>query len=161
MKIYIAGPDVFFQNFSEHFDEIREKCSERGHTALIPIDNVCESSEEIFEANVKMIQSCDVVIANLMPFRGKEPDSGTVWECGYAHGLGIPVIGYTTIKDWEDHISDGGTNFDWKDELEASVCKEGYIIEDFGLRQNLMIAHSIDNICDTFDQALGWLSFME
>lgn len=150
MKIYIAGPDVFFQNFAEHFDEIRKKCKEKGFEALIPLDNVCEGSDEIFDANVKMIQDADIVIADLMPFRGKEPDSGTVWECGYAHGLGIPIIGYTSIKDWGDHIGYDHIN----PEIGMGICSEGYLIEDFGLRQNLMIAHSVEKIVDTFDEAL-------
>ena len=32
----------------------------------------------IFQANQAMIESCDIIIANLNPFRGPELDSGTV-----------------------------------------------------------------------------------
>ena len=48
----------------------------------------------IFQANQAMIESCDIIIANLNPFRGPELDSGTVWKVGYALGLWKPVVGY-------------------------------------------------------------------
>jgi nucleoside 2-deoxyribosyltransferase len=34
------------------------------------------------------------VLANLNPFRGAEPDSGTCVEIGYALALGKRVVGY-------------------------------------------------------------------
>ena len=34
----------------------------------------------IYRANVAMIQRADLVMANLNPFRGAEPDSGTAFE---------------------------------------------------------------------------------
>lgn len=45
-------------------------------------------------ANIARLDSADGVIANLRDFRGTEPDAGTVFEVGYAHARGIPVIGY-------------------------------------------------------------------
>ena len=51
-------------------------------------------AEHIFTSNVAKLSEADGVIANLAPFRGHEPDSGTVFEVGYAIARGIPVIGY-------------------------------------------------------------------
>ena len=34
------------------------------------------------------------MLANLEPFRGSEPDSGTAFEVGYALALGKPVYAY-------------------------------------------------------------------
>ncbi|WP_416367503.1 nucleoside 2-deoxyribosyltransferase [Variovorax paradoxus] len=34
------------------------------------------------------------MIANLEPFRGAEPDFGTVFEVGGATALGLPVVAY-------------------------------------------------------------------
>lgn len=147
-KIYIAGWDVFKVNNKNIFDNIRKMCDEHDCVALIPLDNVCDGSREIYEANRNMIKDCDVVIANLNAFRGKEPDSGTIWEVGYGFGIGKTVIGYTDITNWGEHI---GID---KIEDDLPLCKEGYIVEDFGLRQNLMIEYSTKYITKTFREAL-------
>ena len=46
-----------------------------------------------------MIQRADLVMANLNPFRGAEPDSGTAFEVGYAIACGKPVWAYTEQAD--------------------------------------------------------------
>ena len=52
-----------------------------------PLDNVVnfnqdkhKIAQEIFVANDKLIDECDIVVANLNLFHGKEADSGTIWE---------------------------------------------------------------------------------
>jgi len=88
VKIYLAGPDVFEPNAKEIGKKLSKKCKKQGFKPLFPLDNeICahtkkELSRAIFKANKAMIESCDIVIANLNPFRGPEPDSGTVWEVG-------------------------------------------------------------------------------
>ncbi len=47
----------------------------------------------LFDNNVAGIESSDAVIAVLDQ---ADPDSGTCWECGYAHKAGIPIIGLRT-----------------------------------------------------------------
>ncbi len=47
----------------------------------------------LFQANIDGIQRCDVVVAVL---DGPDADSGTAWECGYAHKLKRPVVGIRT-----------------------------------------------------------------
>jgi len=139
-KIYIAGPEYGFEG-------------------LYPLDNVVDFSQEkhkiakdIFEANVKMIQKADIVIANLNPFRGKEPDSGTVWECGYAYGLGKEVYAY--MQDTSEYIErfsadevtiENGNVYD----------KEGMLVEDFAYPLNLMLSCSLKEIVKgSFEDAL-------
>ncbi len=78
------------------------------------------------------------VIANLTPFRGPSADAGTVYEIGFARGLGLRVFGYATVaQDFLDRTlaaiparqaEDGG----WWD-------PDGLLIEQFGLFDNLMI----------------------
>lgn len=72
-----------------------------------------ESAQAIFQENVKGILSCQLVLAVLdyalppmrelqvvdrlgthQPIPVKIPDTGTVWEMGYAFGNLVPVIGY-------------------------------------------------------------------
>jgi len=73
---------------------------------LFPFDNEVDigksvnPSLEIFLGNRDLIDAADMVIANLNPFRGNiEPDSGTVWEVGYAIGRGKPVVGYLASSE--------------------------------------------------------------
>jgi nucleoside 2-deoxyribosyltransferase len=156
-KIYIAGPDVFEKDSIEIGKKLVKICSLYGFEGLYPLDNVVDLRQEkhkiakdIFEANAAMIQSADIVIANLSSFRGKEADSGTVWECGYAHGLGKKVYGYMDrdgcyIDQFELKKEENGMYWD----------EENRFIEDFDHAINLMIACScLEIIHGTFEDAV-------
>ena len=149
-KIYIAGPDVFEKDSIELGKRVVALCEKYGFEGLYPLDNVVDFSQEkhkiaedIFKANVKMIEKADIVIANLNPFRGKEPDSGTVWECGYASGLGKAVYAY--MHDSSEYI----TRF-LEEEIELEngnmYDKQGMLIEDFAYPLNLMLSCSVQEI---------------
>ena len=151
-KIYIAGPDVFERDSIEIGKQFVALCKEYGYEGLYPLDNVVDFSGEkhkiakdIFEANVAMITQADIVIANLNQFRGKEADSGTVWECGYASALGKEVYGYmNSTCDYMDTFA-----YAEKFEREGySVDKYERVIEDFGHPINLMVACSIKEIIE-------------
>ena len=94
MKLYLAGPDVFRPDALVWAEESRALCAAHGHVALIPLDGVETSAPGIYRANIELIRAADAVLANLEPFRGCEPDSGTCVEVGFALALGKPVIGY-------------------------------------------------------------------
>ncbi len=102
-KVYLAGPDVFAPDPFKIADEKKRICQSYGYDAHFPLDNEIEESENldyaIVYANMKMIQDCDIVLANLNNFRGSKRhpacDSGTAWECGYAYGLNKIVVAYT------------------------------------------------------------------
>ena len=158
-KIYIAGPDVFEKDSIEIGKKLVALCEKYGFEGLYPLDNVVDFSQEkqkiaqdIFDANVAMIQKADIVIANLNPFRGKEPDSGTVWECGYAHGLGKAVYAY--MQNTQEYI----TRFT-PDEVTSEdgnlYDKEGMLVEDFAYPLNLMLSCSVQEIVEGgFEDAL-------
>ena len=106
-----------------------------------------------------MIERSDYVIANINSWRGSEPDSGTIWEIGFAIGLGIPVYGY--IDNPEQSYLD---KFDTNDIFALGGESEGEyvdsldkIIEDFDNPVNLMISESI-TICKSFKDCLKALS---
>jgi len=156
-KIYIAGPDVFEQDSIEIGKKLVTICSTYGYEGLYPLDNVVDFTQDkhkiakdIFDANAAMIRSADIVIANLNSFRGKEADSGTVWECGYAYALGKKVYGY---MDREGCYID---QFDVKRESDGMFWDEkDRFIEDFDHSINLMIACScLKIIHGTFEDVL-------
>ena len=149
-KIYIAGPDVFEKDSIQIGQKYVKLCSEYGFEGLYPLDNVIDFNQDkkkialdIFEANKKLIQECDIVVANLNAFRGKEADSGTIWECGYGFGLGKKVYGYMdNTSDYVDQFSK-----EEKEIVDGIVYdKKGMVIEDFSHPINLMIACSVDKI---------------
>lgn len=164
-KIYIAGPDVFRQDALEIGKQYKSLCREYGYLGLFPLDNsldpsITPSSPEmgnhICHANLGLINQCDIVIANLNPFRGKEPDSGTVFECGYAYAKGKSVIGYLQhLSTYLENFDSAECNFDRS--TQQSIDMHGMIIEDFGLPLNLMLSCTLDRIVEgDFRSALRW-----
>jgi len=151
-KIYIAGPDVFELNSIDIGQKCHEICQEYGYEGLYPLDNIVDFEQnprdiamDIFQANIKQIDRADIVIANLNPFRGKEPDSGTVWECGYAHALGKRVYGY--MDDTSAYIEQFGDE-DKSMYGDSHIDKQSRVIEDFDYPVNLMIACSVSKIVE-------------
>ncbi|ARU49945.1 nucleoside 2-deoxyribosyltransferase [Sulfurospirillum diekertiae] len=156
-KIYLAGPEVFLPNALEMGKAHKRLCQHYGYEGLFPLDNTIsgnnpkEIAEAIRQANQAMIRMCDIVIANLSPFRGPEPDSGTVWEVGYAQGLGKNVVAYSTdmrtLKDKTQSILHLG---------DAPCDALGMSIEDFGLTHNLMFSPIV--IANSFEASLQYLA---
>ena len=135
MKLYIAGPDVFRPDAPAWAEAIRALCRRAGHQALIPLDGVETTAQGIYRNNLKLIDAADVVLANLNPFRGSEPDSGTCVEIGYALALGKTVIGYVdTLIPLRERLA--------ADNAGEGGCRDaaGWAVEDFGLALNLMLA---------------------
>lgn len=151
-KIYIAGPDVFEPNSIQIGEKYSKLCKNYGFKGLYPLDNVVDFKQEkqkialdIYKANIKLIQEADIVIANLNPFRGKEADSGTIWECGYAIGLGKEVYGYMdNTSDYVDQFFDEEKNL--SDDIYVDLKRR--TIEDFNHPINLMIACSCTAIVE-------------
>ncbi len=149
-KIYIAGPGVFEPNAVEIGQRYKALCEKYGFIGLYPFDNAVDLNQpkqkiasDIFEANKKMIQECDIVVANLNPFRGKESDSGTVWECGFAYGLGKEVYGYI---GYEGEYIDLFSQNEKTNKEGIFYDKDARVIEDFANPLNLMIACSVKKI---------------
>jgi nucleoside 2-deoxyribosyltransferase len=149
-KIYIAGPDVFEPNSIKIGRKYSNLCEKYGFKGLYPLDNVVDFNQEkrkiaqdIFKANVELIKQADIIIANLNPFRGKEADSGTIWECGYASALGKKVYGYIAKNlNYIDTFNEDETK-----KLNGIVVDlDSKTIEDFDYQINLMIACSVEKL---------------
>ena len=140
MLIYLAGPDVFRPNAQEWAEDAKALCRRYGYNALFPLDAEESRPDKIYTANIAMIRRAQIVVANLDPFRGAEPDSGTCFELGYAAALGKRLFGYTTIhttvidrvKSLSGQVTESADS--------GSVDAAGWSIEDFNLPVNLMLA---------------------
>lgn len=73
----------------------RELCRQHGFEALTPSPDHGETEpRKILNGNLELIRKAQIVVANLNPFRGFEPDSGIAFELGYALALGKKLWGY-------------------------------------------------------------------
>ena len=150
-RIYLAGPDVFFPNRDEIFRDLKSRCERAGLTGVAPIDapiqhNAADGEDQlaqaIYDGNVALLRNADGCIANLQSFRGLEPDSGTVFEVGFAVALGKPVVVYgvppgTYAQRVEAMLA---CKRDAKGALREAA--NGTTVEGLGQRLNLMLTRS-------------------
>jgi len=144
--IYLAGFDVFRKDARDWGEHLKALCAQHGYEGLYPLDKAAPAglsgpatAQWIYDANVALIRRADVVMANLDDFRGPgEPDSGTAFEVGFAVALQKPVWGYAadarTLRDRARVSIDADG-----DALDA----RGYVVENFGLPMNLMLACTV------------------
>lgn len=154
MKIYLAGPDVFRPDALAWAEEARRACHAAGHSALVPLDGVETTATGIYYANIGLIRAADAVIANLNPFRGCEPDSGTCVEVGFALALGKPVIGYLQTRETVVERVARIEGEARENRAKKPVDRNGQHVEDFGLPLNLMLAVPVRIVFGGLPEAL-------
>ncbi len=147
-RIYLAGPEVFLPDPMTQGRAKIALCVAAGFEGVFPLDAALdltgleerEQARRISLANEGLMRTCDLLIANLTPFRGASMDCGTAFEVGFMRALGRPVLGYTNVAP------------DYRERAEAfrdrgippgDADAPGYDIEDFGLAENLMIEIAI------------------
>ena len=138
---YLAGPDVFLPGAVAHGGRKIGICARYGLRGRAPLNEdvpalaVLAEDEAwwtIYRKDIAMMEGCDVVIANLTPFRGASADSGTLVEVGWFLGRGRPVFGY----------SNSAVPFDVRSRAQVAALPDplpGLAVEGFGLSDNLMI----------------------
>ena len=133
LRVYLAGPDVFFPDAVEVGEAKKRVCAEHGFVGVFPLDadfeplfklkSPAEQGHKTFDLMVELMDSCDLAVANLTPFRGPSMDVGTAIEMGYMLGCGKPVFGYTNMStDYAERVQ-----------------PDGFMVEPFGLVDNLMV----------------------
>ncbi len=162
-RAYLAGPDVFRKDAWEHGLHLKALCRDAGIEGVFPLDShlVREAAESPWEfagriraANLAMLRSCQLVLANITPFRGPNADDGTAYEMGYAAALGLPVYPYTTdrrplldrTRGWDIFVyqAPGGEHRD----------SNGMLVEDLNLPVNLMLVTMATGVYLSFELAL-------
>lgn len=147
-RIYLAGPDVFYQDALEVGIKKKKICETMGFEGIFPLDSVMSKtsttkfdiSKEIFDNNINLINSCDVIFANLTPFRGVSADVGTTFEIGYAFGRNMKVFGYSNspLNLYERTTKKFGFKYH-----DPKIGADDMLIENFDLSDNLMIDHAL------------------
>lgn len=131
MRIYLAGPDVFLKNCIEIGNKKKNLCQQYNLVGIFPMDNKVEikTSKTIYDENISLLLSCDIVLANLSPFRGISADVGTAIEIGLGLAFNKLVYGYTNNeKTYKER---------------ARLLNDELLIEDYKEIDNLMITESI------------------
>lgn len=155
-KIYIAGPDVFYPKAVEIGEAKKVICAKYGFVGVFPLDllpkdlfsnpryNNAQRADICKKACIEGVRSCDIVVANMSPFRGTGMDVGTAAEMAAADMIHKPVYGYSTDSRTylEKLIATGevvlldGCYFD----------KEGQLIEDLDRIDNCMVTECCQKI---------------
>ncbi|MGF1612183.1 MAG: nucleoside 2-deoxyribosyltransferase, partial [Kiloniellales bacterium] len=148
---YLAGPEVFLENAKAIGEAKCRICDEYGLKGVFPLDKALDlaglSPEEaglaIYRANRELMDGCDLVIANMTPFRGPSMDVGTAFEMGYMRGLGRPVFGYSNVAgDYLARVEafyQGGLSSTSGHTLDPN----GMTVEPFRLADNLMLEGAV------------------
>lgn len=148
-RIYLAGPDLFFEDRDARYAHLRAACADAGLEAVAPTDGLevhtegpLSVAEQIYQHNLRLLRDCDGVLVNLSPFRGVEPDSGSVFEAAFATAIGKPVAAW--IGDhWNTQERSAVLRKVWRDADGRVRDKlDGGLVEDFGLPANLMLSCS-------------------
>lgn len=99
-RIYLAGPFFSKQelNWVNHVGKrLEDACftilSPSRENGVIHNDTSLEQRESIFQADINLLNSADIVVALL-----DHDDPGTCFEIGFAFEKGIPVYGYKTSQ---------------------------------------------------------------
>lgn len=103
-KIYLASP-LFTEYEREQVRQVAEVLRADGNEVYVPMEHQIENAWEmsnadwgkaVFDADVAAIRNCDQVVCI---YYGLYSDSGTAWECGFAYGIGKPVVLYDAAGD--------------------------------------------------------------
>ena len=110
MKAYIAGP-LFNDHEREYLEKIAEILEETGISTFLPHRDAGlvtgeftqEKKVKVFDKDMEFLEPADIVIALLT---GRDVDSGTAAEIGYAYKSGKRLIGISanTVKPINNFI---------------------------------------------------------
>ena len=146
-KVYVAGAWPFENNWLEIADRIRALCIENNLEPIFlapdegnrpTFTNPWSTKSYIFHHHDQQLQASNVIIANLNPFKGYEPDCGTAWECGAAYMYGHKMYGYMDslaplIHKIPNVVGEDGRHYDMY----------GSVVDDFDYPADLRFGSSM------------------
>jgi len=166
LRVYLAGPDVFYPDPQAESNRLKVICKAHGLQGVFPMDagldisglSKHEAARAIYEANIKLIDGCQGIMANMEAFRGPGMDGGTAFEMGYAIARGLPVVGYNSSGLYLERTRDF-YNKRLREVGAHEVDPKGLTVEDFDLADNLMMACGAACIVEDPAAAARWLRY--
>jgi nucleoside 2-deoxyribosyltransferase len=155
LRAYLAGPDIFLSEAAQLTERKKAICARHGLIGISPLDPLPGEPADwaalpewrrIALRNEAHIRSCDLMLANLTPFRGPSADVGTVYEVAFMRSLSRPVFAYaTTAAGFTRRTLDFATGQGGVVAAPDGSLRDaqGMLIEHFGLFDNLMIEAGI------------------
>lgn len=148
--LYLAGPDVFRPDATAEGERLKALCVDEGMKGIFPLDGA-EAQADAAHIRAKCIadiEACTAVVANVSPFRGPHMDPGTAWELGYAEARGKPIFLWSTQRQaLAARIPAAASATGLRDAA-------GFLVEDFGAPENLMITLRDTPVHDSADSAI-------
>ena len=147
-RVYLAGPEVFLCNAKEIGENKKALCRKYGFEGVFPLDNEVDAKGKsarelglcISAVNEDLIKTCDLIIANITPFRGPSADVGTAYEMGFAHALGKKVFAYTNVAEPFTERTKEALKGEVKRSSDGKLRDaQGMFIEEVDLTDNLML----------------------
>ncbi len=148
VRVYLAGPEVFLKNAKEMSQAKKELCRKYGFEGVFPLDKEIEGTGKsprqigfcISTANEELIKTCDILVANITPFRGPSADVGTAYEMGFAHALGKKVFAYTNTTELFTERTIRTLNCKGDRDKNGKLRDSyGMLVEEMELTDNLML----------------------
>ncbi len=146
-RVYLAGPEVFLPDPLAIAEAKKAICRAHGFEGVFPLDGQLglkgrpgpALGRAIFRADRRLMDECDLTIANMTPFRGVSADAGTVLEMGYMLAQGKPVLAYS--NDPDDYIARVRRAHRLRRRRGSADLEDadGNLVEDFKLTDNLML----------------------
>tara|TARA_B100000315_G_scaffold254808_1_gene296648 strand:- start:11268 stop:11807 length:540 start_codon:yes stop_codon:yes gene_type:complete len=169
--VYLSGPDIFLPNSKDIDTNKKAICERYGMEGVSQLDMADERSfsgdakmaSEIFEQTRELISSCDLLIANMSPFRGPSLEAGTALEMGIMLGLGKPVLGYClNQEDYAARLMRLHDVFELPlNEASGDLqAPDGLVVENFGLSEGALVSGAVQaaniSIAEDFESAVRW-----
>jgi nucleoside 2-deoxyribosyltransferase len=133
-RIYLGGPEVFLPDGIAIGAEKKAICARYGFEGCFPLDvepdperiSRVGAAGAIFAVCVELMAGCELMIANMTPFRSVSMDVGTAVEVGFMYASGKRVFGYSNRAA------------DYRARVEHALGSLDSEVESFGLADNLM-----------------------
>lgn len=197
LYIYSAGPEVFLppeivyeindrkSRFINHINETLLKDQDFKFKGLLLVEgsetenytNTIKTGLKIFQKDIELMNKADIIIANVVRFRGAHADPGTSFEIGYMHSQGKPVVLFYDETFFYNKKNSKHRNISPKDDFRtrASVLNKarfnkkagswidefGFFVEDFQMLDNLMLVSPHVNIMAKYKLPTEILSSFE
>jgi nucleoside 2-deoxyribosyltransferase len=169
-KVYLAGPDVFLPNATELAEHKQRICREHGFEGVSAVDVDRQAGARrgrrrgwwISQCNEQRLRECDLLIANMTPFRGPSLDVGTAFEMGFMRALNRPVLGYTNAATDFRQRTLAWLGKGWSKRRDGScIDADGMLVENYRMADNLMLEGAVlssgaEVICRSVEAAKRW-----
>lgn len=147
-RVYLAGPDVFRTDSMDVGRAKKAICVRHGLEGVFPMDPAPDAwprneadPHDIYRVCIAHMEHCQILLADMTPFRGPSMDVGTAFEMGFAKAQGLAVFSYSDVLGpYNGRVSVGPP-----DRALPPCDGDGLLIEEFGLQDNLMVALCCDD----------------